>query len=485
MPFFLIAFLVSIFTIILTWIPALATTKVGLTDIFPHIYKTAEKTLLSQGLGIFAFAFFLYAILQSQAFQALFASKRKWLEKRKYFTIGLITIMAALIASNLSWFDEFVHFYPLVIPLLLAMGFDTFSAILCLYGGAVAGLLGLVSGQRMNDHFGRCFGGVQGKINYNGFAGIGFRFASFILFVSIIVLFNIWYCSRNQQKNTVRKNELTKPETPPRFNKKRKWILVVAAFFLVGSFAAQVPPVASGLRLNKVAEKVPEHVTNKIEGEDKYEKLGEVEKMKVAKVTENEKEANWGVFGRWEEMAINCWLIIGGIIICLLAKQSIMGNLTSSMQNAIPLLLVYIFAAVPASIIQKSGMSKKLAGILVPETAKGGGSFLALSFAFGASFLLSFVIGSTVALAVTLITTLAPTLLAFGEPALIYAALFAWTGAIMGMAFSPNNGILRASLEKGKITYKQFIKKTWKLAAVMTLAAVGLIIFWTKFMIKG
>jgi hypothetical protein len=55
----------------------LATTKIGLTDIFPHFYKTAKDRIVGQGLSIFAFAFFLHAILQSQAFQALFASKRK------------------------------------------------------------------------------------------------------------------------------------------------------------------------------------------------------------------------------------------------------------------------------------------------------------------------------------------------------------------------------------------------------------------------
>src|SRR4051794_29682668 len=102
------------------------------------------------------------------------------------------------------------------------MGFDTFSAILCLYGGSVAGLLGVVSTQRMNGHFDQCFDSVQGKVNYNGLAGIGFRFASLALFVSIIVLFNIWYCSRNRQKKAAQKNDLAKQEAPPHLNKKRK-----------------------------------------------------------------------------------------------------------------------------------------------------------------------------------------------------------------------------------------------------------------------
>ena len=127
MPFFLITFLISIGAILLTW-TSLASTPIGITNIFQCIYKTTAKRLAGQGLSIFAFAFFLHAILQSQVFQALFASKRKWLEKKKYFTIGLITIVAALLSSNLSWFDEFVHFYPLVIPLLMAMGFDALMA---------------------------------------------------------------------------------------------------------------------------------------------------------------------------------------------------------------------------------------------------------------------------------------------------------------------------------------------------------------------
>ncbi|CFW93001.1 Putative Arginine/ornithine antiporter [endosymbiont DhMRE of Dentiscutata heterogama] len=479
--FFLITFAISILTIFLTWIPSLAKTKVGITDIFPHFLKTAGERLAGQGLSIFAFAFFLHAILQSQAFQALFASKRKWLQKRKYFTIGLITICAALLSSNLSWFDEFVHFYPLVIPLLLAMGFDFFSSFLCLYGGSVAGLLGLVSTERITTHFNQCFSEVKGKINYTGLTGIGFRVASLALFASIIILFNIWYCSRHQQASAADSGNLSKEGPPPRLNRTRKLILAVAGFFLLGSFFAQAPWVAK--KLDGDAARIPEYVTN-VETKEEYEKLGTIEEMKVTRIKE-EKVKNWGTFGKWEEQAVNCWLIIGGIIICLLAKQSIMKNLITAIQNSIPLLLIYIFAAVPASIIKNSGMSEKIAEKLLPNTAQTAAASLALYSAFGFSFLITFVVGSTTSIATTLIAAFAPTLLAFGESTLIYAALFAWIGAIMGMAFSPNNGILRASLEKGQTSYKQFFKKTWILGLIMLAASAGLVFSWTRFVIKN
>ena len=80
----------------------MATTRVGVADIFPLIYKTFVERAASHLPSLIAFAFFLFAILNSKAFEALFASKRKWLVKRKYFTIGLITVASALFASQLT-----------------------------------------------------------------------------------------------------------------------------------------------------------------------------------------------------------------------------------------------------------------------------------------------------------------------------------------------------------------------------------------------
>ena len=73
----------------------------------------------------------------------------------------------------------------------MTMGFDIFSSLLCLYGGSIAGLMGLVSTERMGRHFGESFSGSAESINYNGLAGFGFRITSLIVFTTIIILFNI------------------------------------------------------------------------------------------------------------------------------------------------------------------------------------------------------------------------------------------------------------------------------------------------------
>nr|CAG8442390.1 7928_t:CDS:2 [Entrophospora candida] len=45
----------------------------------------------------------------------------------------------------------------------MAMGFDLFSSILCLYGGSITGLMGMISSERMKSYFGRVSGNIEGK----------------------------------------------------------------------------------------------------------------------------------------------------------------------------------------------------------------------------------------------------------------------------------------------------------------------------------
>jgi hypothetical protein len=147
-------------------------------------------------------------------------------------------------------------------------------------------MLGVVSSERMEKHFRLSFSSVEGKLNYTGTSGIGFRIISVFLFTSIIILFATWYCSRNAQRKK-KENNLSS-ETPPVFTRARKIILVVAGVFLLGSILAQVTPIYK--KLNEHTEKTPPYVSSEFEKEeDKYKELGEIGEMKIAKVKE-EKE---------------------------------------------------------------------------------------------------------------------------------------------------------------------------------------------------
>jgi uncharacterized ion transporter superfamily protein YfcC len=117
------------------------------------------------------------------------------------------------------------------------------------------------------------------------------------------------------------------------------------------------------------------------------------------------------------------------------------------------------------------------------ENIASSAGFWFLVTIFGLSTLISFFICST-SITAALVSVSAPALLAISSQTLIYAAIFSWVGGILGMAFSPANGILVASLERSETSYKQFIKKTWVFWAIVTTVVFGLVFYWAKFVIK-
>jgi hypothetical protein len=74
------------------------------------------------------------------------------------------------------------------------------------------------------------------------------------------------------------------------------------------------------------------------------------------------------VFGSWEAQSIDCFLIIGGIIICMISNLDIPSTLVLSIRNSISLLVVYFFALTPVKIMKESGLTDKLTRMILPDT---------------------------------------------------------------------------------------------------------------------
>src|SRR4051794_21271014 len=98
-----------------------------------------------------------------------------------------------------------------------------------------------------------------------------------------------------------------------------------------------------------------------------------------------------------------------------------MGNLVTAIQSSIPILLIYIFSAVPAKIIENSGLSNSLTEKLLPTSISPNFKYLALFSVFGLSVLFTFFLDSTSIIS-ALVSAFAPTLLVFSDQILIYAA---------------------------------------------------------------
>ena len=476
--FFLVYLLVFAALILISWTP-IAQNKIGMTEIVPAIWKSAKKVLSfdGNGLTIIAFAFLLYAILQSKTFEALFASKRKWLQKRRFATIAIITIFTSFLASTLWWADEFIHFYPLLVPLLLTMGFDAISAVLCLWGGTIVGVIGSIATENHGGVFKQCVNDPA-STHFNGTEGLWFRIITWVILTTILVFFNIWYCNKVQKKLTSLPAKEALPEKIPAFNWKRKLVLIFSFFFILVSVFGSIGWFA------KETGPIPEQICSKEEVED-YKELGTVKvspdssseknEIEIAEVKKS-KKTSWGKFGEWEDAQKTYWFTIGGIVICLIAKLNIINTLTAAITKVIPIIIMYIFAYTAPMLLKAMKLKISSTGFSLVSR------HTILPIIFVVFFVLCFFGLNIMRSALPIV---AKTLKSFSANTLAYSVTVMFMGRFLANAVSPIDNNLQMTLQTNKLTYKKYIKKTWILWTIIFFVLLILIAALPFFIDRG
>jgi len=165
----------------------------------------------------------------------------------------------------------------------------------------------------------------------------------------------------------------------------------------------------------------------------------------------------------------------------LLSKQNIFDTLVISVQNTIPLILGYILMQTLLVIVQNSEIIGNLGSIL-PSRPDANIKYLVLFGAFLFPFLINLFVPHTRYL---FISTFAPLLYAFSKDILLYGAITIIIGSTIASTFSPFNTILQISLQENKVTYREFLKKTWLLGLTMFLSSLLLVSVWIFSIKKG
>jgi len=70
------------------------------------------------------------------------------------------------------------------------MGFDTFSSLLCLYGGSAVGIIGSI-GSQGRQHFFNKIVNPKAKTHFTGSEGRSFSIMVWLILTTILVFFNI------------------------------------------------------------------------------------------------------------------------------------------------------------------------------------------------------------------------------------------------------------------------------------------------------
>jgi len=70
------------------------------------------------------------------------------------------------------------------------MGFDTFSSLLCLYGGSAVGVIGSISSQGRSGMFSQYINS-EANTHFTGTEGFLFSTMLWVILTTIVVFFNI------------------------------------------------------------------------------------------------------------------------------------------------------------------------------------------------------------------------------------------------------------------------------------------------------
>ena len=244
---------------------------------FFGIFKSIPKGMEEAGFIIF-FVLMIggaFGILQATgAIDAGIGAVVKKMVGREKLVIPVVMLIFSLAGSMLGTAEEALPFYPIVISLALALGFDTITGTAMVLLGAGAGFAGAF----LNPF---TIGIAQGISGLPLFSGFAFRLIAYVIILSVTILYVYRYASKIQvhselsvtyEEDIKRHNKLNLDELPE-FNNRHKSVMAVlivglavlafgivklgfyiteltAMFLIIGIGAG----IVGGLKINEIAE---------------------------------------------------------------------------------------------------------------------------------------------------------------------------------------------------------------------------------------
>lgn len=140
------------------------------------------------------------------ALKAGLGSMVKKLSGKELLLAPLCVIIFGLVSCFAGCWEEFLPFIPLICAVCIAMGFDSITAILIVFGGAAAGYGGAVTNVYI-------VGVAQGIAELPIFSGMSFRRVVFIILELCTIIYAYLYARKvrkNPEKSSMRQIDLTR-----------------------------------------------------------------------------------------------------------------------------------------------------------------------------------------------------------------------------------------------------------------------------------
>ena len=325
--------------------------------------------------------------------------------RRHALVLSAIAVMFSLAGAVFGMSEETIPFVGIVVPLVVAMGYDAFLGMLIVYVAANVGF----SSAFLNPF---TVGIAQEMAELPPFSGMGYRLFCWGVLTVLLLVFILIYARRTRRPEAIQ--AAAAAEAQP-LSKRQAWILVVLLVTVV--------MLIVGVTCWKWY--LPE------------------------------------ITGLFLAMGIVCGLIAG------FRANRIAEELLAGARDILSAALVVGFASGIIVILEDGRAIDSLLGAL-QRGLEGAGPVASLSGMYGIQALINFVIPSATAKAAATIPIMAPfsDLVGVSRQAMVLAFQF---GDGFTNMITPTSGVLIAALAMARIPYTKWVKWAWKLVVALLI----------------
>ncbi len=223
---------------------------IGFFDLFSAV---AYGFLDSAGLIFFLFGIgaFISMTLKTEAMEASLGALMKKMNGKEIWTIPVLTIFFAFGGTIYGMGEETLAFYAVILPVFILAGYDAMVGVFIILLGSTAGFMA----STINPFsIGVAAEAIPEGTNGGAISdGMLFRWMAFFVFVSITIIFIVWYAKRvkkNKEKSGVSAlydehledaKKVYDMDAIPEFTTKRKIIMAIASFSMFFMVFALIP----------------------------------------------------------------------------------------------------------------------------------------------------------------------------------------------------------------------------------------------------
>ncbi|AKU79304.1 YfcC family protein [Spiroplasma turonicum] len=429
----------------------------GIFDLFLAPMKGLQSKV---DIAIFVLTLggFLGIVIESQALDAGIGRLVKKMKGHEIWIIPIIMFLFSIGGTVYGMCEETIALYPVIIPVLLAAGFDVMTAVLTILFGAGIGVIS----STLNPFV------IQIAVDNAHVDGLGtstgivWRLLSWIVLTSGGIGFVMFYAikvKKDPSKSPIYKDKdmhekmFAISQDLPEYTKKRKAIM---ALFSITFIIMIISLIAWGQFGVSAFDSMTIWVKDKAPYISRF----------------------FSSIGNWYFLEISALFFFASIIIACLdwkGEENYVNSFIRGSADILSVCLVVAFAAGIGFIMEETGMQQVLVKSLSnPLSNLGKTGFIFIAFIF--FLLISIVMPSTSGFATAVFPILGP--VANGiTPGLASGTItgFSMANGIVNL-ISPTSAILMAALSLSKISYDKFLKASWPLICGLLVGCALLLI---------